>query len=31
MKGRGIASGQLDSNQNKPVVLFGGTIIGVLI
>ena len=30
MKGRGIASGQLDSNQNKPVVLFGGTIIGVL-
>ena len=31
MKGRGIASGQLDSNQNKPVILFGGTIIGVLI
>lgn len=31
MKGRGIPSGQLDSNQNKPVVLFGGTIIGVLI
>ena len=31
MKGRGIASGQLNSNQNKPVVLFGGTIIGVLI
>ena len=30
MKGRGIPSGQLDSNQNKPVVLFGGTIIGVL-
>ena len=30
MKGRGIASGQLNSNQNKPVVLFGGTIIGVL-
>ena len=30
MKGRGIASGQLDSNQNKPVVLFGSTIIGVL-
>jgi hypothetical protein len=30
MKGRGIASGQLDSNQNKPVILFGGTIIGVL-
>ena len=31
MKGRGIQSGQLDSNQNKPVLLFGGTIIGVLI
>ena len=30
MKGRGIQSGQLDSNQNKPVVLFGGTIIGIL-
>jgi hypothetical protein len=30
MKGRGISSGQLNSNQNKPVVLFGGTIIGVL-
>ena len=30
MKGRGIPSGQLDSNQNKPVVLFGGTMIGVL-
>ena len=30
MKGRGIQSGQLDSNQNKPVILFGGTIIGVL-
>jgi hypothetical protein len=30
MKGRGIQSGQLDSNQNKPVLLFGGTIIGVL-
>lgn len=30
MKGRGIRSGQLDSNQNKPVLLFGGTILGVL-
>jgi hypothetical protein len=31
MKARGIASGQLNANQNKPVVLFGGTIIGVLV
>ena len=31
MKERGIASGQLNSNQNRPVILFGGTIIGVLI
>jgi len=31
MRERGIASGQLNSNQNKPVILFGGTIIGVLI
>jgi hypothetical protein len=31
MKERGIASGQLDSNQNKPVLLFGGTIVGVLV
>jgi hypothetical protein len=31
MKARGIQSGQLDSNQNKPVLLFGGTILGVLI
>ena len=31
MKGRGIPSGQLNSNQNKPVILFGGTIIGVLV
>jgi hypothetical protein len=31
MKERGIASGQLNSNQNKPVLLFGGTILGVLI
>ena len=31
MKARGIASGQLNANQNKPVILFGGTIAGVLI
>jgi hypothetical protein len=31
MKAKGIPSGQLDSNQNKPALLFGGTIIGVLI
>jgi len=31
MKARGNASGQLTSTQNKPVVLFGGTILGVLI
>lgn len=31
MKGRGIPSGQLDSNQNKPVLLFGGTTIGILV
>lgn len=31
MKERGIASGQLNSNQNKPLLLFGGTIISVLI
>ena len=31
MKARGIESGQLNVNQNKPVLLFGGTIIGVLI
>ena len=31
MKARGIQSGQLDSNQNKPILLFGGTILGVLI
>jgi hypothetical protein len=31
MKERGIASGQLNANQNKPVLLFGGTILGVLI
>ena len=31
MKARGIESGQLNSNQNKPVLLFGGTITGVLV
>jgi hypothetical protein len=31
MKARGISSGQLNSQQNKPVLLFGGTIIGLLI
>jgi len=31
MKERGIASGQLNSNQNKPAVLFGTTAIAVLI
>ena len=31
MKARGIESGQLNQNQNKPVLLFGGTILGVLI
>jgi hypothetical protein len=30
MKAKGIPSGQLDSNQNKPAILFGGTIIGVI-
>jgi hypothetical protein len=31
MKERGIASGQLTNQQNKPVLLFGGTIVGVFI
>jgi len=31
MKAKGNASGQLTSSQNKPVLLFGGTILGVLI
>lgn len=31
MKARGIESGQLSHQQNKPALLFGGTIIGVLI
>ena len=31
MRERGIATAQLNSNQNKPVLLFGGTIVGVLV
>lgn len=31
MKAKGIASGELTFNQNKPVLLFGSTIIGVFI
>ena len=31
MKAKGNASGQLTSEQNKPALLFGGTIIGILI
>jgi hypothetical protein len=30
MKARGETSGQLTTTQNKPVILFGGTILGVL-
>jgi hypothetical protein len=31
MKAKGISSGQLDENQNKPAILFGTTIVSVLI
>ena len=31
MRARGIASGQLTNQQNRPVLLFGGTIAGILI
>lgn len=31
MKAKGIASGQLSHQQNKPALLFGGTIIGILV
>ncbi len=31
MKERGITSGQLTAQQNKPALLFGGTIVGLLI
>lgn len=30
MKARGIQSGQLTEQQNKPAILFGGTIVGLL-
>ena len=31
MKAKGNTSGQLNGEQNKPVLLFGGTIVGVLV
>ena len=31
LKAKGVSSGQLSSSQNKPIILFGGTIVGVLI
>jgi hypothetical protein len=31
MKAKGNASGQLTGEQNKPVLLFGGTIVGILV
>ena len=31
MKAKGIGSGQLTTQQNKPALLFGGTIVGVLV
>ena len=31
MKARGITSGQLNENQNKPAILFGTTAIAILI
>jgi hypothetical protein len=31
MKARGIASGELQANQNKPAILFGSTAVGVLV
>lgn len=31
MRERGIASGQLTAQQNRPALLFGGTIIGILV
>ena len=31
MKARGNASGQLTASQNKPALLFGGTILGVIL
>jgi hypothetical protein len=31
MRARGISSGQLSSQHNKPILLFSGTLIGLLI
>lgn len=31
LKAKGISSGQLTSTQNKPLIMFGGTIVGVLV
>ena len=31
MKARGVRNGELNAEQNKPAILFGGTIVGVLI
>ncbi len=31
MRARGVASGELTTQQNKPVVLFGGTFIAILV
>jgi hypothetical protein len=31
MKAKGIANGELTTQQNKPALLFGGTILGVLV
>jgi hypothetical protein len=31
MKAKGVANGELTTQQNKPALLFGGTIIGVLV
>jgi hypothetical protein len=31
MKARGVRNGELNAQQNKPAILFGGTIAGVLI
>lgn len=31
MRAKGIASGQLTTNQNKPALLFGGTMLAILI
>ena len=31
MKAKGVSTGQLNSSQNKPALLFGGTILGLVI